>query len=73
MSAVPAEILGLSAGTLQVGGAADLCVFDAAEQWTVDPQAFRSKGRNTVFAGDTLTGKVKLTICGGKITYRDGI
>lgn len=54
-------------------GAADLCVFDAEEQWTVDPQNFRSKGRNTVFAGDTLTGKVKLTVCGGKITHREGI
>ena len=73
MTVVPASILGLEAGTLHAGGAADLCVFDAEEQWTVDPQNFRSKGQNTVFAGDTLTGKVKLTVCGGKITHRDGI
>ena len=73
MTVVPASILGLEAGTLHAGGAADLCVFDAKEQWTVDPQNFRSKGRNTVFAGDTLTGKVKLTVCGGKITHREGI
>ena len=73
MTVVPASILGLKAGTLHAGGAADLCVFDAEEQWTVDPQNFRSKGRNTVFAGDTLTGKVKLTVCGGKITHREGI
>ena len=73
MTVVPASILGLEAGTLHAGGAADLCVFDAEEQWTVDPQNFRSKGRNTVFAGDTLTGKVKLTVCGGKITHREGI
>ena len=73
MTVVPASILGLDAGTLHAGGAADLCVFDAEEQWTVDPQNFRSKGRNTVFAGDTLTGKVKLTVCGGKITHREGI
>lgn len=73
MTVVPASILGLEAGPLHAGGAADLCVFDAEEQWTVDPQNFRSKGRNTVFAGDTLTGKVKLTVCGGKITHREGI
>ena len=73
MTVVPASILGLEAGTLHAGGAADLCVFDAEEQWTVDPQNFRSKGRNTVFAGNTLTGKVKLTVCDGKITHREGI
>ena len=73
MSLVPAGILGLEAGALTPGGAADLCVFDPSEVWTVNPADFRSKGRNTVFAGDQLTGRVKLTICGGAVTYRNGI
>ena len=69
MTCTPAEILGLEAGILKAGGPADLCVFDPEERWTVDPQQFRTKGRSTVFAGETLTGRVKLTLCGGKITY----
>ena len=69
MTRTPAEILGLVAGALQVGGPADLCLFDPEEVWTVDPSQFRTKGRRTVFAGETLRGRVKLTFCGGKITY----
>ena len=70
MTLIPARILGLPYGTLKPGAPADVCVFDPEEVWTVDPAQFRSKARNTVFAGETLTGKVKLTICGGRITYR---
>ena len=51
------------------GGRADLMAFDPEEVWTVDPAEFRSKGRNTVFGGETLTGRVKLTILGGRIVY----
>ncbi len=69
MTRLPAEILGLEAGVLKVGGPADLCVFDPNETWTVDPAQFRTKGRSTVFTGEALTGRVKLTLCGGKITY----
>lgn len=71
MTVLPGEILNLDVGTLRVGGPADLCVIDLREKWTVDPEKFRSKGRSTVFAGDTLTGRVKLTLCAGKITYQD--
>ena len=69
MTWTPAKILGLDSGALTVGGPADLCVFDPGETWTVDPEQFRTKGRSTVFAGEALTGRVKLTLCGGKITY----
>lgn len=69
MSTVPAKILGLTPVLIQEGAPADLFVFDPEETWLVEPQQFRSKGRNTVFAGDTLTGKVHLTLCGGKVTY----
>lgn len=69
MSAAPAEILGIDAGTIREGGPADLVIFDPEETWTVDPKKFCSKAHNTVFQGETLTGKVKYTICGGRITY----
>jgi dihydroorotase len=37
--------------------------------WTVDPNLFVSKGRNTPFAGRRLTGAAVLTIVGGRIIY----
>lgn len=70
MSTVPASLLRLEAGTLQIGAPADLCIFDPNETWTVEPERFRSKARNTVFAGETLTGRVHMTICAGKITHQ---
>lgn len=70
MSTIPAKILGLTPVLIQEGAPADLFVFDPEEAWIVDPSQFRSKGRNTVFAGDSLMGKVHLTLCGGKITHQ---
>lgn len=70
MSTIPAKILGLTPVLIQEGAPADLFVFDPEEAWTVDPSQFRSKGRNTVFAGDSLTGRVHLTLCGGEITHQ---
>ena len=49
------------------------CWVDLADEaWTVDPNRFASKGRNTPFAGKTLRGKVKYTIVGGEIVYWEG-
>lgn len=69
MSVIPSEILGMSATFIEEGANADIVVFDPNEVWTVDPEQFRSKARNTVFSGEQLCGRVKYTICGGKITY----
>ena len=67
----PAELYHLDAGYVAVGGIADLVIFDAKETWTVT-ENFKSKASNSPFIGDTLTGKVKYTICSGKIVYSDG-
>ncbi|MBW7572536.1 dihydroorotase [Caproiciproducens faecalis] len=69
MSAAPAALLGISAGTLKVGAPADLVLFDSCESWTVDPDRLHGKSRNAVFKGKELTGKVKKTVCGGKIVF----
>lgn len=67
----PANILRLpTAGRLSIGLDADLVIFDPEEEWTVEPQCFRSLGRNTPFAGKRLKGRVKYTLVGGKIVYR---
>ena len=67
----PACILRIPKGRLSLGGEADFTIFDLNQEWTVDPERFASKGRNTPFAGKRLKGKVKYTIVGGKIVYQD--
>lgn len=69
MSAAPAGILGLQAGRLEVGAAADLAVIDLDRRWTVDAERLASKSRNTPFQGWELQGKVVMTIVGGEIRY----
>jgi dihydroorotase len=69
MSTIPAKVFHLPGGTLAKGAAADVVVFDADAHWTVDPSKFRSKSRNTPFAGRDLVGKVELTMVGGTIVH----
>ena len=51
------------------GKPADLIVFSDRAEWTVDKNAFLSKGKNTPFHGVTLKGRNLVTIVGGKIVY----
>lgn len=69
----PAQVLGLSKGTLESGADADLTIIDPALVWTVDPAQFASKGRNSPFAGRRLTGKPYMTIVGGRVVMHEGI
>ena len=70
MSVSPARTFNLPGGTLRTGGVADLTVFDPAREWKVDPARFRSKGRNSPYAGHTLQGVVMCTIVGGRIVHQ---
>ena len=70
MSTNPADILGLSRGHMSLGAAADLVIFDPDEEWTVDPEQFASKARNTPFGGWKVKGRVKYTIVKGRVIYR---
>ena len=69
MSTEPARIFHLPGGTLAPGAPADVAVLDPAAQWTVDPTAFRSKSRNSPFAGRALAGRAVLTIVAGKTAH----
>lgn len=69
MSAAPAKILELDAGEIKEGAPADVVIVAPDQSWTVDPSKFISKGKNTPFAGDELTGSVDMTIVGGVVVY----
>lgn len=68
---VPAKILGIDTGHLSPGSAADLCIFDPDEYWTVAATAIKSQGKNTPFLGMELPGKVKYTLVNGHVVYED--
>jgi dihydroorotase len=53
----PAAILGIEAGSLAIGSAADICLFDPTESWLVTPEALRSQGKNTPFLGYEVSGR----------------
>lgn len=69
MSYQPARIAGLEAGTLAEGAAADIVLIDPSEEYVIDKEEFASRGRNTPFDGWKVRGRVKMTICGGRIVY----
>ncbi len=71
MSTLPAQILGIDAGRLEIGKSADIVVFNPNEKWVVNPDKLHGKSRNTPFKGMEMCGKVKLTVCRGKLVYND--
>lgn len=71
LSQAPARILGLTDhGRIEVGTSANLCIFDPTRRWTVDPETFKSKSRNTPFAGREVTGLVTHTFFEGRLTHQ---
>ena len=71
MSAAPARILGLEGGALAEGQPADIMLADLSESYTIDSRAFVSKGKNTPFDGQTVSGRVKCTMVDGSIKFRE--
>jgi dihydroorotase len=62
----PARLLHLSKGTLSIGAAADVTVFDPDREWVFSPDQSGSKSRNSPFYGWRLKGKAIATIVGGR-------
>jgi len=69
MTCAPANVLGLPVGYIKEGGPADITIFDPKAEWTVEPDDFASRSRNTPFKGRKVRGLVKTTICAGKVVY----
>ncbi len=73
MTINPACILRLpTKGRLAIGSDGDVVIFDPDEAWTVEPTASPPRGATPPLGGKTLRGKVKYTIVGGEIVYREG-
>ncbi|WHZ14906.1 MAG: Dihydroorotase [Nitrospira sp.] len=69
LATAPAKAFNLNAGTLAVGAPADVTIVDPQAQWDVDPSRFRSKSRNTPFAGWKVKGRVTTTIVSGRVVF----
>ena len=69
LTAKPAAMYNIDRGDLRVDGPADIVIFNPDEKWRVT--GFHSKSQNSPFLGEELTGKVKYTICKGKVVYKD--
>jgi dihydroorotase len=72
MSTMPARIFNLPGGTLAPGAPADVVITDPKAAWTVNPNEFFSKSRNTPFGGRRLTGRADATIVRGNVVYQRG-
>lgn len=69
MSCAPARIMGLETGCLRPGAPADIVILAPEEIWTVEPERFASRSRNTPIAGWSLPGRVRRTLVGGTTCY----
>ncbi|MBI5410553.1 MAG: dihydroorotase [Nitrospirae bacterium] len=67
----PAKAFSLPKGSLAPGADADVVVVDRQAGWEVDPTRFRSKSKNTPFAGWKVKGRVTTTIVAGKVVYEN--
>jgi dihydroorotase len=69
ITADPARMAGLPAGTLSVGASADVVVFDPQARWLVAPSALASQGKHTPFLGYELSGQVRATVVAGHLAW----
>ena len=71
MATKPAEIFELPYGKIEVGASADFTIIDLTKEMDINPEQFKSKGRNTPFTGWTAQGWPVMTIFEGKIVYQE--
>lgn len=74
ISVNPAKLYGLDklgAGMIDIDKPANITIFDPKEKWKLKPTNIVSKSHNTPLIDEPLTGKVKYTICNGRLVYRD--
>jgi dihydroorotase len=70
LTEAPARILGLKAGRLEKGAAADLLLFDPDRPWVVEERAIRSKSKNTPFERRPVQGMALRTVIDGRTVFQ---
>ena len=70
MSTTPAKLIGYNGGTIKPGKPADITIC-SLEEWTIDRNAFVSKGHNTSFHGRKVYGRVRRTFVNGRQVYQN--
>lgn len=70
MTAEPAKVFGLNAGTLSIDAPADITIIDPELVWTVDAKKFYTKGSHSPFVGRELKGRAVATITRGNLNRR---
>jgi dihydroorotase len=68
----PAKILGLEAGTLEVGAPADIVIYQPDIPTEVDISQFQSQGKTSPFNGWWFGGYVQQTWVAGRSVYQRG-
>ncbi len=59
--------------SIEIGKKADITVFDLSEKYKIDSSKFNSMGKSTPFDGETVYGRCKMTICGGRIIWKENL
>ena len=72
MTIAPARVLGVDRGTLSVGAIADVTIIHPELAWTIDPTQFKSKSRNSPYAGWEVRGRAEKVFVGGVLKYQLG-
>ena len=69
MSAGPARAFGLEPPRIAVGVPANLVLLDTEAAWRVTEDCFRSRSANSWLLGQTLKGKVLMTVAAGRVVH----
>jgi dihydroorotase len=69
LSAGPARIFGIERPRIAAGAPANLVLLDLRREWRVGDEPFRSRSRNSWLLGESLTGRVVLTVAGGAVAF----
>lgn len=73
LTAGPAGIFGLEAGTVLPGALADVTIFDPDAAWTLTPETLQSQGKNSPVLGHELRGRVSCTLVAGRVVHVAGV
>jgi len=66
----PNQLFKLDKGTLGIGKAADITIFDEKMEYAIDPSQFRSRSKNSPYKGWKVRGKVLRTLVNGKTVFK---